>query len=147
MKALTSVWIETVRIMFVYVEFVETDVTVWTYFVVVRYSVANGCPLSKSPFRFQHNVVRVCHVWESMCGLFLHWEKQLYESQNRETVEYGRESRESRNQECLSWRRPTAIYPTGRPIFTLGLREWIRLLVTGEREREWVYVCVEERAS
>jgi hypothetical protein len=43
----------------------------------------------------------------------------MHNSQRRETLKYGRESRGTRNQEWLFWRRPAAIYPT-RPTDRLG---------------------------
>jgi hypothetical protein len=46
---------------------------------------------------------------------------ELHDSQGRETVKYGHESRGTWKQEWLCWRGPAAIYPTDRSLESLEL--------------------------
>jgi hypothetical protein len=54
--------------------------------------------------------------WSSVVTWLWLWKsqrrEQFHDSQSQETVKYGHESREIRNQEWLCWRGPAAIYQT-----------------------------------
>jgi hypothetical protein len=53
------------------VEFVQTDFTSRTNFIIVRYSATkNGLPI-KTRFCFQGNVEKVNRIWECICNVFV----------------------------------------------------------------------------
>jgi hypothetical protein len=62
----------------------------------------------------------MCFLWATNWILiYIIWKKFSHDSQSRERVKYGHESRVTRNQEWLCWWGPTAIYLTWSDLITL----------------------------